>query len=181
MWYSLLETTWGTFGYVAGLNGLIATFLPQARREAEPIIRARFPDAEFDGEALPGFRREVLNFFAGSRAKFRTPLDLSGLPEYRRAVLEACRQVPYGRTATYADLARAAGRPAAIRAAGSAMAGNPLPLVVPCHRIVRSDGTLGGFSCPQGVQLKIRLLRHEGASFVTSESIRPSAVRRRVG
>ncbi|MHC4067897.1 MAG: methylated-DNA--[protein]-cysteine S-methyltransferase, partial [Planctomycetota bacterium] len=66
-------------------------------------------------------------------------------------------------TAAYADLARAAGSPNAGRAVGSAMANNPLPLIVPCHRVVRSDGTIGGFSSPQGLVLKRRLLRLEGA------------------
>ncbi len=73
-------------------------------------------------------------------------------------VLKACRAIPYGETRTYGQLAKAAGRPGAARAVGSVMSGNRVPLIVPCHRVVPSSGGLGGFSAPQGVKMKRRLL-----------------------
>ena len=80
---------------------------------------------------------------------------------YRREVLEALRRVPFGRTVTYGELAGRTGRPGASRAVGSAMATNPIPIVVPCHRVVRTGGALGGYG--GGVDAKAWLLRHEGA------------------
>jgi methylated-DNA-[protein]-cysteine S-methyltransferase len=91
------------------------------------------------------------------------PIDLSGEAPFRKKVLEACRQVGYGQRTTYADLACRAGNPAAMRAVGSAMSHNPLPIVIPCHRVLRSDGGLGGFSAPEGVRLKEKLLAMESA------------------
>lgn len=89
------------------------------------------------------------------------PVDLSQQPPFRRRVQEACRRIPYGATMTYAELAKRAGQPAAVRAVGSAMSHNPIPLLIPCHRVVRSDGSVGGFSAPQGVCLKEQLLAME--------------------
>src|SRR5262245_61542673 len=89
------------------------------------------------------------------------PVDLSGQPGFRRRVLEECRKIPYGQTITYAELAARSGNAGAIRAAASAMSHNPIPLIIPCHRVVRSDGTLGGFSAPGGAGLKARLVEME--------------------
>ncbi len=122
-----------------------------------------FPDALEAPELLPRFRRQVIDYFAGTPTGFSVEIDVTDLPPFRQVVLEACHRVPYGKTASYTDLARAAGRPGAARAVGGAMAGNPLPLVVPCHRVLRSDGSLGGFSSPRGIEEKLRLLRLEDA------------------
>jgi methylated-DNA-[protein]-cysteine S-methyltransferase len=159
--YDLIAVDWGTFAYVAESDRLIATFLPQDRRAAIGVIRSRFPTARQASGVLPAFCEEVLGYFSGEPVRFRTPIDVSRFTSFRQAVLRACARIPYGKTASYGDLARAAGNPAAVRAAGGTMAVNPLPLVVPCHRVLRSDGSLGGFSSPAGVREKLRLLRHE--------------------
>lgn len=99
------------------------------------------------------------------------PLDTAGWPPFFAAARAAARRVPAGSVATYGDLARAAGRPGAARAAGRAMATNPVPLVVPCHRVVGAGGALGGFS-GGGVDVKRRLLALEGAS-LPPPSVRP--------
>ena len=80
---------------------------------------------------------------------------------FQRRVLQACRKIPWGETVTYGQLASRVGRPAAARAVGSVMAGNRVPLIVPCHRVVPASGGLGGFSAPQGVKMKRRLLDAE--------------------
>lgn len=165
MRYELLETSWGTFGYVARNDRLLATFLPQARRTVLRAIRNRHPGAHPGRNLLPKFRRQVIRFFDGHRTKFSVPLDLTDLPAFHRSVVQQCRRIPYGKTASYADLARATGNPHAARAVGNAMAKNPLPLVVPCHRVLRTDGSLGGFSTPRGLDEKIRLLRLENPTF----------------
>lgn len=89
------------------------------------------------------------------------PIDVESLTAFQRKVLAACRAIPPGETRTYGQLAAAGGSPKASRAAGSVMARNRFPLVVPCHRIVGSSGSLGGFSAPQGIAMKRRLLDAE--------------------
>lgn len=173
--HRIFETQWGYCGFVTSARGMVATFLPhQSRSRVETLIRKQFLESEHRPKLLPEIVRTVRAYFAGKPVRFDVRLDLEEVTEFRRRVLAACRNIPRGRTATYADLARAAGSPGAARAAGSTMANNPLPLIVPCHRVVRSDGTLGGFSSTQGVRLKRRLLELEGAlrNGVTDKSTR---------
>ncbi|HZJ72675.1 MAG TPA: methylated-DNA--[protein]-cysteine S-methyltransferase [Planctomycetota bacterium] len=102
----------------------------------------------------------VRDYLAGQRRSLDLPLDLRGTP-FQQQVWSELRRVPFGRTISYAELARRAGWPGAARACGSANGANPAPLFVPCHRTIASDGTLGGFG--GGLPLKRRLLRLEGA------------------
>lgn len=90
--------------------------------------------------------RQLAEYFGGRRTAFDLPLDLSGVGGFRRDVLDRLAEVPFGRTVSYAALAARAGRPRAVRAVGSACAANPLPIVIGCHRVVRSDGGLGGYA-----------------------------------
>ncbi|HKE76380.1 MAG TPA: methylated-DNA--[protein]-cysteine S-methyltransferase [Acidimicrobiales bacterium] len=114
---------------------------------------------------LPGrlddARRQLDEYFAGTRRRFDLPLDRSLSHGYRRTVLEALSEVPYGHTVSYKDLAERTGNPKASRAVGTAMATNPIPIVVPCHRVLRTGGALGGYG--GGVATKVWLLRLEGA------------------
>jgi methylated-DNA-[protein]-cysteine S-methyltransferase len=89
--------------------------------------------------------RELDEYFAGTRRDFDLPLDLTTTGEFRRAVQLLLPTIGYGRTVSYSELAALAGRPAAVRAVGTACATNPLPVVVPCHRVLRGDGSLGGY------------------------------------
>jgi methylated-DNA-[protein]-cysteine S-methyltransferase len=111
---------------------------------------------------LDGVAREIDEYFAGRRRTFDVPLDLQLSHGFRRAVLSRLPEIGYGKTASYAAIAKAAGNPKAVRAAGSACASNPLPVVVPCHRVVRSDGTIGEYV--GGVDAKRALLTLEGAA-----------------
>ncbi|HEY7047968.1 MAG TPA: methylated-DNA--[protein]-cysteine S-methyltransferase [Jatrophihabitantaceae bacterium] len=105
--------------------------------------------------------RELDDYFAGRRHVFDLPLDLQLAHGFRREVLAHLPDIAYGRTASYSAVAAAAGRPTAVRAAASACAVNPLPIVIPCHRVVRSDGSLGGYL--GGVAAKQALLTLESA------------------
>ncbi len=105
-------------------------------------------------------REQLASYFAGEAVAFGVPLDVSGGTVFQRAVWRACGRIPYGQTRSYADVARMAGRPAAVRAAGNALHNNPVPVVVPCHRVIKSDGSLGRFG--GGVSVKKKLLRLEG-------------------
>lgn len=107
-------------------------------------------------------RRELDEYFAGARRDFDVPLDWSLARAFRREVLEELVKVPYGETTTYAELAADAGRPRAVRAAGTALATNPIPIIVPCHRVLRSDGSVGGYR--GGADVKRKLLALEGGS-----------------
>jgi methylated-DNA-[protein]-cysteine S-methyltransferase len=106
--------------------------------------------------------RQVEEYFAGRRTAFDLPLDLRLSAGFRRAVLTRLQEVAYGTTASYAALAAAAGSPRAVRAVGTACATNPLPVVVPCHRVVRSDGALGNYV--GGAAVKRALLTLEAAA-----------------
>lgn len=105
---------------------------------------------------------ELDEYFAGRRRSFDVPLDLRLTAGFRREVLDHLADVGYGRTVTYTELAAASGRPRAVRAAASACATNPVPLVVPCHRVLRADGTLGGYL--GGLDAKRTLLELERAA-----------------
>ncbi|MDC7120534.1 methylated-DNA--[protein]-cysteine S-methyltransferase [Cellulomonas fimi] len=96
--------------------------------------------------ALDDVARELDEYFAGARLTFDVPVDLRLTAGFRRSVVEHLPDIPYGRTASYAQVAASAGSPRAVRAVGTACALNPVPLVVPCHRVVRSDGTPGRYA-----------------------------------
>jgi methylated-DNA-[protein]-cysteine S-methyltransferase len=106
-------------------------------------------------------RRQLAQYFEGRRRTFELELDWRLVLGFRRRVLRATARIPYGETRSYRHMAGAAGSPNAVRAAGSALANNPLPIIVPCHRVLRSDGGLGGYR--GGLALKRRLLALERA------------------
>jgi len=106
--------------------------------------------------------RQLGEYFAGSRRAFDLPVDLRLAHGFRREVLDHLLAIPYGRTESYAEVARASGNPKAVRAAGSACSHNPVPVVVPCHRVVRSDGSIGQYL--GGTETKVWLLAMESAA-----------------
>jgi methylated-DNA-[protein]-cysteine S-methyltransferase len=107
---------------------------------------ASVPDTGRIGKLLRQAREELAEYFTGSRTFFGVPVDLSRVPPFERAALEAASRIPYGEVRTYKWIAEQLGKPDAARAVGGAMAGNPVPLIVPCHRVVKTDGGLGGYS-----------------------------------
>ncbi|HET8576307.1 MAG TPA: methylated-DNA--[protein]-cysteine S-methyltransferase [Methylomirabilota bacterium] len=104
-------------------------------------------------------REELAEYLGGKRAFFSVPVDLSGVPDFQRRVLETARKIPFGEARPYAWVAERIGHPRAVRAVGTALGRNPVPLIVPCHRVWRSDGGLGGYLF--GVDVKSRLLQLE--------------------
>jgi methylated-DNA-[protein]-cysteine S-methyltransferase len=142
------------------------------------LVRVGFPDENDDAalsrlaervsprilerpERLDQARRELDEYFAGRRREFELDLDWQLTAGFRRRVLEATARIPFGETSTYTAMAGAAGSPRAHRAAGSALGSNPLPVVVPCHRVLRLGGALGGYG--GGPEVKEMLLRLEGS------------------
>ncbi|HSD51418.1 MAG TPA: methylated-DNA--[protein]-cysteine S-methyltransferase, partial [Candidatus Methylomirabilis sp.] len=98
------------------------------------------------GQLLQQARKELAEYLAGDRTFFSVPVDLSRVPVFERAALEVAVQIPYGEVRPYKWIAERLGQPDAARAVGNAMASNPVPLIIPCHRVVKSDGSLGGYS-----------------------------------
>ena len=113
---------------------------------------------ETDETKTAGVRRELSEYTNGDRRTFDVPLAFAG-SEWQKAVWTELTRIPFGETRSYGEIADALGRPGAARAVGSANARNVLPVVVPCHRVIAADGTLGGFN--GGLHLKERLLEHE--------------------
>ena len=138
-------------------------FAEEDREETMRAIAGRIsPRILLAVRATDEARRELDEYFAGRRRAFDVPVDLRLAHGFRRSVLEVLRHIPYGVTQSYAAVARAAGNRSAVRAAASACSHNPLPLVVPCHRVVRSDGTMGGYL--GGPEAKRTLLAMEAAA-----------------
>jgi methylated-DNA-[protein]-cysteine S-methyltransferase len=108
--------------------------------------------------------RQVLEYLDGKRTTFDLPLDMSRMSEFQRRVLNTALKIPRGKVLTYGDVAKAIGKPHASRAVGQALGHNPVPIVIPCHRVLGSDGSLHGYSGGGGVKTKAWLLRLEGAS-----------------
>lgn len=128
--------------------------------EVEARIAARVGGPVRQSETAPGWvEQAIAAAFAGRRARY-LPIDLEDLSPFDRAVLEKAREIPPGEFRTYAWIAREIGRPGAVRAVGTALGHNPVPFLVPCHRVVRSDLSLGGYAF--GPDLKRRLLEREG-------------------
>jgi O-6-methylguanine DNA methyltransferase len=126
-------------------------------------LRTTFTDAERVSwlPLLDKLSQELREYFAGQRREFSVPLDLRGT-DFQRAVWREIASIPYGETRTYREVARGAGRERAVRAAGTATGCNPVPIVVPCHRVIAAHGKLGGFS--GGLDAKRRLLALERAA-----------------
>ena len=160
--FHLCETDLGWVGLVLSPHGLRATTLPRDRRD-EALrelmqLGATEPAREADLADLP---ERICALASGRYDNLAVHVDWNIGPSFRREVLEETLRIPSGETRTYAWLAERVGRPRAARAVGRVMATNPLPLVVPCHRVVGSNGSLTGYG--GGLRMKETLLRAEGA------------------
>ncbi len=144
-------------------RGLLALTLPRPNREAalRPVLDRWGGDARRDDVALSDLQEKLCRYFDGQPVSFDEPLDMSGATDFRRRVWQATCRIPRGQTQTYGAIARQVGSPGAARAVGQAMAHNPWPIVVPCHRVVGHDGRLTGFG--GGLAMKQRMLELEGA------------------
>jgi len=188
-WVRLTSTGAGRIGLAASARGLVLTTLPGRAETVGPaeVAGGNAPAGRMSGPSRvpPPEVAAVLDAAEAALAAYyatwpespreripalwaellKLPLDLEGLTTFSRTVLERLRRIPPGEVATYGQLAARAGSPRAARAVGSVMAKNPLPIVLPCHRVIASDGTLGGFAGDtkeEALALKATLLRYEG-------------------
>ena len=161
--YSTVDTPIGPLLAAATPRGLAYLSFPETPSDAvlETLSRRLSPRILEAPARLDEVRRELEQYFEGKRRHFELPLDWSLIRGFHRSVLRATARIDYGSVRSYAEVAARAGSPRAVRAAGNALGANPIPVVVPCHRVVRTGGGLGGYG--GGLDRKEYLLRLEGA------------------
>ena len=162
--YATTASPLGELLLVAGARGLTQMHYLDGPLDATLALIAerRSPRIVESAAALDPWRRELDQYFGGTRRRFEAPLDWEQMSPFQRAVLRATAAIPYGATSTYTGVAVAAGSPHGQRAAGNALGANPLAIVVPCHRVLRSGGAFGGYT--GGLARKHYLLELEGVS-----------------
>ena len=166
--YAPLDSPLGRLLVAATERGLVRLAYEDERGEGVLEELARFSPRVLEAPArLDAARRQLDEYFEGRRVRFELPLDLRFAPGFRARILEAAARIPFGDVRTYRDVAADAGNARAVRAAGNALGANPVPIVVPCHRVVRSDGTLGGYV--GGLDRKQFLLGLEAARAESAE------------
>jgi methylated-DNA-[protein]-cysteine S-methyltransferase len=165
VYYDILpDTPIGPVYVSVGAEGLAAVALGGSEADfVAQLRRLGVQGAMRSSERTRQVRTQIEEYFRGERERFDCPVDLSQLTGFHRQVLLAAARIPRGSVMTYGGLARTLGMPRSARAVGRALATNPVPLVIPCHRVIASDGSLGGYSARGGVSTKLRLLRFEGA------------------
>jgi methylated-DNA-[protein]-cysteine S-methyltransferase len=163
MHYNIIDTELGKMGLVGSGHGLRRIILPQlSPGSVQELIVRGFPGAIADPNHFGDLPSRLGRYLKGEQVSFNDKLDLNGAAAFRRAVWVAARSIPYGQTRSYGWIARQIGNPRALRAVGQALAKNPLPIVVPCHRVIGEDGSLTGFE--GGLEMKRRLLEIEASS-----------------
>jgi methylated-DNA-[protein]-cysteine S-methyltransferase len=165
--YAVFETEAGFCAIAWSAAGVTRFQLPDSSADkAERHMLRRAPGAAraTPPEAIAAVIADARRYFAGERIDFRAvPLDLDGQADFFRRIYTALRDVDYGRTTTYGTLAKELGAgPEAARDVGQAMAQNPIPLIIPCHRVLAASNKVGGFSAPGGAESKLKMLELEG-------------------
>ena len=160
--YAMMSgTPVGVLGLAAGARGLRHLRFVESEDDFLERLLREHGDVPILRSALDDVRRALDRYFAGRRLDFDVTVDMHDLPRFQRRVLDATARIPAGRVATYTQMAAQAGSPRASRAAGNALHNNPVAIIVPCHRVLRADGSLGGYG--GGLPIKEWLLEHEGA------------------
>ncbi len=160
--YSIFNTTSGWMGIAANEYGLIFTVLPQIdKKKALSLIKEKLHQNNLvrDEKYFKEIKTSLIDYFEGKRVVFDYPLDLRLATEFEKKVWRVTQTIPYGQVRTYQFIAREIGHPKAFRAVGQALKKNPLPIIIPCHRVIQSNGKSGGFS--GGIEFKEKLLMLE--------------------
>lgn len=161
--YDRLDSPLGPLWVAIGPKGVstIHYGVEPSEWELRRLVRLYGPAVVPDHTRSADLARELDQYFRGKRREFDVAVDLSGLTDFQTKILKATAKIPFGRVGTYRSVARTAGNEKAARAAGGALNANPIPIVVPCHRVVGSSGSLVGYA--GGLDVKRRLLAIEGA------------------
>ncbi len=161
--YTIVNTDMGWIGILSSANGLLGTTLPQrSAQEACQLLGARVNQATCSPHRLDDLMERLKAYLSGHRITFPDKLDPSQGTRFQREVWEETRLIPYGETRSYAWVAEQIKNPRAMRAVGQALGKNPIPIIVPCHRVVASGGKLGGFG--GGLKMKKDLLSLEAST-----------------
>lgn len=159
----LYDTPVGNLLLVVSDAGLVAVEWAHSKAALDRYLRRLGrPVQAYQAKVAP-YARELREYLVGKRREFTFPIDWDLLRPFQRSALQLVFSIPYGETCTYAEIAAALGRPRASRAVGRANATNPMPLVVPCHRVIGTDGKLHGYGGGSGLPTKAWLLQMEGA------------------
>ena len=164
IYYTIFNTEWGYFGLAATEDGLIRTHLPMPNPERVKVrILKNLPIALYSQWLFNPVQQRIIAYFRGACVDFLTsvPLVLNEFSPFTQRVLYGCRKIRFGQTVSYSQLAKKLRHPTGSRAVAGALAKNPLSLIIPCHRVISSDGKIGGFSAPGGITIKKRLLQLE--------------------
>ena len=163
----LSETPLGDIWTARGIRGLVAIDLwGDQLRFVDMVRKLTGVSTEYNPEKLAAVNRQLSEYFSGQRQRFEEPIDWSVMIPFQRDVLEVVNDIEFGQTRTYGDIAKQLNKPKAVRAVGRANATNPIPLIIPCHRVLGSDGRLRGYGAPGGVETKAWLLRLEGGRLI---------------
>lgn len=165
--YVIFETQWGFFGLLGSEKGLLRSCLPVASRSAAKTdLLVGISSAEYNPTCCMELQGAIIAYFKGQRVDFFRNVKIcqDGKSQFGQDIMGACRKIGYGKTLSYGELAKAAGREKAVRAVGGALGRNRLPLIIPCHRVICANGKIGGFSAEGGVELKKRMLKLEQAA-----------------
>ncbi len=163
--YIIFNTGKGWIGILSSEKGLLRSTLPQSSaQETHRLLGDGVSYATQSSRLLEDLAERLRDYFGGHKAAFPDELDLSGATPFQREVWEVTRLIPYGETRSYIWVAEQIKRRGAVRAVGQALARNPLPVIVPCHRVLNIDGKLGGYS--GGVEIKKYLLDLEASASI---------------
>jgi O-6-methylguanine DNA methyltransferase len=160
--YTVFQTAHGWMGILASPAGILAVTLPQTtRRQAFTLLGEQAKQAAFSPETFNDLTQRFQDYYSGRKIMFPDKLDFSNATAFQKQVWQAAKLIPHGETRSYGWLAKQIGKPHAARAVGQALGKNPFLIIVPCHRVIAGDGTLGGFGC--GLPAKQMLLALEKA------------------
>ncbi|MBN2455357.1 MAG: methylated-DNA--[protein]-cysteine S-methyltransferase [Sedimentisphaerales bacterium] len=162
--YTTFRTKWGYFGIAGTDKGLVRTQLPiRDQHKLKSFLLKGLKAVVYEKDFHISFQKQITAYFNGYYINFDShmPVILDSLSLFSQVVLKASRDIRYGKTRSYGEIAKRIGRPKAARAVGRAIASNPLPLIIPCHRVTYNDGRIGGFSSLGGVEMKKKLLALE--------------------
>ncbi|MDY6863887.1 MAG: methylated-DNA--[protein]-cysteine S-methyltransferase [Thermodesulfobacteriota bacterium] len=162
-YYSIFNTDWGWMGIVFNNAGLLTIVLPDNNKEfaSFPIIE-KFPHAQPNNDKGEIFSKKFIHYFSGKNPLFNFKLDLNAYTPFQKKVWKITSRIKYGEVSSYSEIGGELGNKNIARAIGSALKKNPLPIVIPCHRVVMANGELGGFSANSGTKFKAKLLEFEG-------------------
>ena len=176
-YYSFYSTSYGTGAIIFSGQGIRALVLPCSKKEMERRVKANGyrkyhkMGYNIEGFSVSDLKKALSEYFAFKEVKFNFPLNLDGFSKFERDVCRAVSGIPCGEVKSYQEVAKEVGRPNASRAVGNVLAKNPIPVIIPCHRVTRKDGNIGGFSA--GIDWKKKLLQLEKVNGMARSGLRP--------